>query len=627
MRALLSPPWRAWGAALAAVAALLTTATFAAPAAASGTTGESGGTATAAATTIAVSGHGWGHGRGMGQYGAYGYTSMDGWTSAQILDHFYGGTTPGDVGDPVLTVRMVEHDGQSTVVNLDQGQLSTMDSAGNVTPAPDRAVKVDQTGAGTWQISDGPGCGGPWTPRAGVVSSALIRILPEVADPSQTDPSQALQLCGSGTDVRWVRGNVLATQSNGAQYTVNELTMDSYLRGVVPRESPASWPAAALEAQAVAARSYGYAEDRYPYAKTCNTTSCQVYGGWQMRVSGTVTPLEYPSSNLAVGATTGKVRVRDGNVMRTEFSSSTGGWTAGGTFPSVADDGDAISANPNHDWTTGVPVSAIEGAYNKGSLQRIDILARSTSDGGRRVATLRLTFSGGTVDVSGSDFQGKFGLKSTWFDIRSTPVARGITNACPDASQQQHFSDVPPGADHQPAIDCVAWWQVAQGTADGRYLPGYPVTRAQMASFIANEITKAGGSLPSDPPDAFADDNGDVHEHAINQLAAVGVVSGKSAGVFDPNGLVTRGQMAKFLGGAWKQLVGSSLTSTTDWFGDDDGSPFEGDINNLASAGIATGYGDGTYRPNTTVNRAQMAEFLARLLDKEVAEGHAQLPG
>ena len=55
--------------------------------------------------TFVVTGHGWGHGRGMGQWGAYGYAQA-GWSAAQILDHFYGGTTAGSAGNPNLSVRL-----------------------------------------------------------------------------------------------------------------------------------------------------------------------------------------------------------------------------------------------------------------------------------------------------------------------------------------------------------------------------------------------------------------------------------------------------------------------------------------------------------------------------------------
>ena len=60
------------------------------------------------------------------------------------------------------------------------------------------------------------------------------------------------------------------------------LNIEKYLRGVVASEMPASWPSAALQSQAVAARTYaarGRADRTGSYYDLCDTTSCQVYGG------------------------------------------------------------------------------------------------------------------------------------------------------------------------------------------------------------------------------------------------------------------------------------------------------------------------------------------------------------
>jgi SpoIID/LytB domain protein len=98
-----------------------------------------------------------------------------------------------------------------------------------------------------------------------------------------------LSVC-TATGTRQYRGELSVVWSGGAQHTVNTLPMEDYLRGVVPRESPASWGDAAggkgieaLKAQAVAARSYAWSEGRTAYAKTCDTTTCQVYGTVQAR--------------------------------------------------------------------------------------------------------------------------------------------------------------------------------------------------------------------------------------------------------------------------------------------------------------------------------------------------------
>jgi SpoIID/LytB domain protein len=195
--------------------------------------------------------------------------------------------------------------------------------------------------------------------------------------------------------------------------------MEDYLRGVVPRESPASWADVAngaglnaLMAQAVAARSYARSEARYAYATTCDTTTCQVYGGAGLNGVS----VEDARTDRAVANTTGDVMTLAGQVARTEFHSSSGGWTAGGTFPAVQDDGDV--ASPYHDWSVAVPRATISTAFGVGTVQAVTVLTRNGlgADGGR-VLTVRVTGSGGSVTVSGMDFRTALGLRSDWFVV------------------------------------------------------------------------------------------------------------------------------------------------------------------------------------------------------------------
>ena len=236
-----------------------------------------------------------------------------------------------------------------------------------------------------------------------------------------------LQTCGP-VDNRWYRGTLEARENNGASITANRVSMEDYLRGVVPRESPASWGglgggkgANALKAQAVAARSYAQAENRLGGpGTTCDTTSCQVYGGVAVQKGPDFTALEDALSDDAVLKTAGEIRTMkaDGSVARTEFSSSTGGFTAGGTFPVAEDVGDAVAQNPNHTWTTSIAVAAIEAKYNLGTLDDLQILGRNGfgAEGGR-VTKMRLLFRNGNVDLTGDDFRIAFGLKSNWFTV------------------------------------------------------------------------------------------------------------------------------------------------------------------------------------------------------------------
>ena len=85
---------------------------------------------------VVIDGRGWGHGRGMSQYGALGYAINFGWSSAQILDHYYGGTTaglapiPGVVDPRQVRVDLVYMKDRATSVAIDSGALHLMASDG-----------------------------------------------------------------------------------------------------------------------------------------------------------------------------------------------------------------------------------------------------------------------------------------------------------------------------------------------------------------------------------------------------------------------------------------------------------------------------------------------------------------
>jgi SpoIID/LytB domain protein len=352
----------------------------------------------------------------MGQYGALGYALNFSWSASHILNHFYSNTTAGSVapGSPI-SVRMTNRDGKSTIVTQEKGHMTT-----SLDGTPRSAVRVDRVGANTFQVYFGSGCGGPWTARPGTVTGP-VRMLPQVVN---NDRTEMLQLC-EDAGPRWLRGEIKAVEGDGSIRTVNVVALDDYLRGVVPRESPASWATLgggkgmqALMAQSVAARSYAWAQNRYAYAKTCDTTTCQVYGGRAVQTASGFTDLEDSRTDTAIANTAGSVRLLNGAVASTEFSSSTGGYTAGGTFPAVIDEGDAITSpnNPNHTWTTQIPISSIESRYGKGTFASATVTARNgLGEDGGRVVNMRLTFSGGSVDVSGNAFRAAFGLKSDWF--------------------------------------------------------------------------------------------------------------------------------------------------------------------------------------------------------------------
>ena len=549
-------------------------------------------TATALPSTLAVTGHGWGHGRGMGQYGAFGYaTGRSGgpWDHATILDHFYGGTTVGHINDnPLMSVLLKARKNQAMVVTRAAG----LQIAG-ITDMP-TAVRVTLRPDGQFDVQTGTGCLDTGT------STAVQLAGPVRVDPAPDTGATSVRLCNSDGSATAYKGALVAfgrsfdNKNVGVAETVNLVTMDELMRGVVPRESPASWGdadggkgMAALRAQAVAARSYAAAGDTRwgdlhsgfgARTTTCDDQFCQVYGGLASISSGGAITNKFDArTDQAIADTAGEVRMKNGAVARTEFSSSTGGWTAGGTFPAVVDEGDAVSANPNHSWTTSVTRTAIENAYGVGTLTGVQVLDRNDlGDMGGRVTMIRLTGTTKTVEVSGNDLRSKLGLKSDWYDVTTPPppaaVPRSIDTACPSSVPSGTFSDVASDSPHRRAIDCVASHGIAAGTGGGRFSPAGTVTRGQMASFVARMITAAGGTLPASPPDAFNDDNGSVHEHSINQLASIGVVYGSpGTGGYAPQQPVDRAQAASILVRALIHLDVTFSNDPPDYFTDDNG--------------------------------------------------------
>ncbi|MGG4032753.1 SpoIID/LytB domain-containing protein [Paenibacillus cisolokensis] len=136
--------------------------------------------------------------------------------------------------------------------------------------------------------------------------------------PSGAEPIKLTERYG-----RTYRGAFEASGFNGKLAVVNELPFEQYLYSVVGAEMPASWPAEALKAQAVAARSYAlYQGVGFQIAHVVDTVASQAYGG---------TGAEKAATIAAVNATAGEVLMHGGKVIEALFSSSAGGATADGT--------------------------------------------------------------------------------------------------------------------------------------------------------------------------------------------------------------------------------------------------------------------------------------------------------
>ncbi|MGW5074178.1 SpoIID/LytB domain-containing protein [Rhodococcus sp. NPDC004095] len=354
--------------------------------------------AVAADTPFTLSGHGHGHGRGMGQWGAYGYARNEGWSAERIVGHYYGGTELGDVTDTRIGVRLVGLDGRVLSAFSDAGARV---AGQNVEPG--QAVHLTATPGGGAAVVVTQGCDG-----AVVWQAATDHPWVDPIDlGTDRPPNEHLKLCGGEA----FRGSLGVALDGAEGRVLNHVDLEDYLLGVVPVESKAEWADTggkeALRAQAIAARSYAAAERRYPYAETCDTQDCQVYGG---------SSKEDPRTTEAVRTTAGKVVTKNGQPVSAEFSSSTGGYTAGGEFASVEDIGDALS--PTHDWTQTLTAGEIGKAFGVGDLHSIAVVGRNNlgADGGR-VTELEVVGSGGTARVSGKDARTRLGIKSDWFTV------------------------------------------------------------------------------------------------------------------------------------------------------------------------------------------------------------------
>jgi len=362
-------------------------------------------------TLFNVGGRGWGHGIGMSQYGAYGY-AKHGWTYKPILRHYYTGIRFGKTSN--RTVRVLLASGQANARVSSTRAFKASGGGRNVSLPAGKVATL------TWSNS-------PYRVTAG--GRSWVFTGPVTFVPG----SQPLRLYNrnqngwpAGTSGARYRGNLRVVRASGAFRIVNHVKLEGYLRGVVPRESPSSWPREALRAQAVAARSYAVRgiKGGDTYDLFC-TAASQVYNGYDG---------EAASTNAAVAATAGVVPTYGGRAIVAYFFSTSGGRTEnienvwGGSavayLKSVSDPYDTYSRY--HTWKD-APYRYSETAMAKklGSLVRGRLRAVYVTKRGRSPRVVRASVLGtsGAGAASGWTLRNKIGLRDSWFWVRSMSVS------------------------------------------------------------------------------------------------------------------------------------------------------------------------------------------------------------
>ncbi|HEX7626281.1 MAG TPA: SpoIID/LytB domain-containing protein [Gaiellaceae bacterium] len=356
-----------------------------------GTTTNS--TTTPAKSVLVVDGHGWGHGLGLSQWGAYGY-AKHGWTYDRILSHYYTGATLGPA--KVTSLRILLASAKKTTLS------STV----------------------PWTVTDATGQKAVLDPGALVLKGTpAIDTQPALQPPFTFTAPQPLTVDGKP-----YRGKLLVSGDGKLVQVIDTVGLENYVKGVVPAEMPSNWSPEALKAQAVAARSYALANLR-------KKSPFDLYGDTRDQVYGGIAA-ESPSSTAAVDATKGEVMLFNGKVADTLFFSTSGGRTASALESTgiavpylvpVADPYDTLS--PYHDWGPVVLDAAKVAKQLKLSAPIGDVQVTDGASGRARTVTV-VADDDSQVTLTGNQVRTVLGLRSTWFTtalLQLLPTSRTMT--------------------------------------------------------------------------------------------------------------------------------------------------------------------------------------------------------
>jgi len=388
------------------------------------------GGAASAASTFTFYGSGYGHGLGMSQWGSEGLAQM-GWSAPKILTHFYRGT---DVTtDPSLPakVRIGLTDGRQKVHLTAQGGPVRVwvgaPKAGTLVGAiPKGATWTIAASDGDYLVKDGSGAvvgGQHWG------SPAQDLFLTYADRGSRVFIPEADQIWGTG--FAYGRGTIEFNLSACGGTTgcterlIARLKLEQYLYGI--GEVPASWPAAALQTQAVAARTYAvYALQHYGLRAACNCnlsdgSGDQTYIGWNREAGA-----DGDRWVAAVDVTAHQIVTYNGATIQAFYTASDGGHTENvedawhGGDPAyaipwlrgVCDPGEWTSGNSWTDWNRTFDAATLTARLapytgDIGTIAKMKSAVRGTSG---RIITIVAKGDSGSATISGSELRAGLGL-------------------------------------------------------------------------------------------------------------------------------------------------------------------------------------------------------------------------
>lgn len=416
---------------------------------------------------IVVDGKGHGHGVGMAQDGAYAM-GLAGAATKDILGQFYPGTTigkaAGNVRVPVLSGNNVEltfPDGGEI-----RGYPAPANPAGASLPmkfAPGAKAVVYRDGEAT-RVRSVPAPSPPPTTSSStstsstsststtvLIATTTTRVLfpPKATDKQETPkvaitttstpaptttttaPPPAALLTGTVTAVgagdgpvgvtprgRRYRGIVEITPNGGGLRLVNQVPVETYLKGMGEVRNP-NWPQSALQAQAIAARTYAMRAMAFG-GELCDTQRCQVYIG---------SDAEYAEMNKAVAATAGQVLMFGKAMASAVYSANGGGHSASreegfgvGTASAPYLRAAPYRCDNPGNWSVTISLRDVARRLTyRGELTAVEVAERGPSG---RATKVLLRGTKGDAFVSGLHFDSALGLRSTLFQLRVTTATK-----------------------------------------------------------------------------------------------------------------------------------------------------------------------------------------------------------